>query len=121
MMIRGVSWTDWKLGGRMLVKYPGLSVISGITLAGAIAIGAIWFELTQQFVDPSLPLPDGDRIVRIDNWDAAEPGVDPRALYDLGLWREQVSTMENLGAYHTSERNLITSDGDARPTTVAEI
>jgi putative ABC transport system permease protein len=120
-MIRGVSWTDWKLGGRMLVKYPGLSVISGITLAGAIAIGAIWFELTQQFVDPRLPLPDGDRIVRIDNWDAAEPGVEPRALYDLGLWRDQVSTMEHLGAYLTSERNLITSDGDARPTTVAEI
>ncbi|MHB1170459.1 MAG: permease prefix domain 1-containing protein, partial [Longimicrobiales bacterium] len=29
------SWLDWKLGGRMLLKYPGLSIIGGITLAAA--------------------------------------------------------------------------------------
>src|SRR5688572_17600540 len=34
------SWLDWKLGGRMLLKYPGLSIIGGMTLAAAMALGA---------------------------------------------------------------------------------
>ena len=65
-MRSGMSWLDWKLGGRMLVKYPGLSVIGGLALAAAIGLGAAWFEVTQQYARPHLPFPDGDRIVRID-------------------------------------------------------
>ena len=36
-----VSWLDWKLGARLLVKYPALTIIGGLSLAGAIAIGAV--------------------------------------------------------------------------------
>jgi hypothetical protein len=120
-MILGTSWLDWKLGGRMLVKYPGLSVIAVITLAVAIALGAGWFEVTRQFIDPRIPLPDGDRIVRIDNWDAGESAVEPRSLYDFQLWREQLTSIQELGAYRSFERNLITPDGTAYPASVAEI
>ena len=115
------SWLDWKLGGRMLLKYPGLSVIAVITLAVAIGLGAGWFEVTRQIIDPRIPLPDGDRIVRIDNWDAAESEVEPRSLYDFQLWREQLTAIRELGAYRAFERNLITPDGIAYPTAVAEI
>jgi predicted permease len=116
-----MSWIDWKLGGRMLVKYPGLSIIGGLALAAAIGLGAAWFEVSQQYAKPHLPFADGDRIVRIDLFDAAASQVEPRALYHFQLWREQLTSIGQLGAYRTFERNLITADGNAQPTRVAEI
>lgn len=38
--LMSVSWLDVKLGLRMLIKYPGLSVVAVIGMAVAIAIGA---------------------------------------------------------------------------------
>ncbi|MEX2285286.1 MAG: ABC transporter permease [Gemmatimonadota bacterium] len=120
-MILGTSWLDWTLGGRMLVKYPGLSVIGGLTLAVAIGLGAGWFEVTRQLTNPRIPLAEGDRIVRIDNRDAAESRVESRSLYDFQLWREQLTAIKELGVYRSLERNLITPDGSALPATLAEI
>jgi putative ABC transport system permease protein len=120
-MIPRLSWLDWKLGARMLVKYPGLSIIGGLTLAVAIGIGAGWFEVTQQILKPRLPLDEGDRVVRIENWDAAASEVEARSLYDFQIWSEQLTTIRDAGAYRTFERNLITPDGGAFPATVAEI
>jgi putative ABC transport system permease protein len=120
-MAFGMSWIDWKLGGRMLLKFPGLSVVGGITLAVAIGLGAGWFEVTRQLVNPRLPLPDGDRIVRIENWDAAQSSVETRTMYDFQLWREQLTSIKELGAYRSYERNLIAPDGSAQPATFAEI
>jgi predicted permease len=120
-MIAGTSWLDWKLGGRMLVKYPGLSVIGGIALAAAIGLGAAWFEVTRQLVEPRLPFAEGDRIVRIDNWDAAASRVESRSMHDFQLWRQQLTSIKELGAYRAFERNLITPDGNAQPAAVAEI
>jgi putative ABC transport system permease protein len=34
------SWLDLKLGARMLIKYPGLTLVSSLGMAVAIAIGA---------------------------------------------------------------------------------
>jgi predicted permease len=116
-----VSWIDLKLGVRMLVKYPGLTLIGGLALAAAIGLGAAWFEVTQQFAKPRLPFAEGDRIVRIDLFDAAASRVEPRALYDFQHWREQLKSLNQLGAYRSFERNLITADGNGQPTTVAEI
>ena len=42
----GMSWLDVKLGVRMLLKYPGLTIAGGLALAIAIGIGAAWFDLT---------------------------------------------------------------------------
>jgi predicted permease len=116
-----MSYLDWKLGARMLLKYPALSVIGGLTLASAIGLGAGWFEMTMLTLYPDLPLPDGDRIVRVENWDAAESATEPRSLHDFVAWREQLTAIEQLGAYRTLERNLITTDGVSQPVQVAEI
>src|SRR5262245_2103323 len=97
-MVLGMSWLDWKLGGRMLLRYPGLSVIGGLTLATAIGIGAGWYEVTQQIFNPQLPLPEGDRIVSIENWDAAASMVESRSMYDFQHWRAELTTIKALGA-----------------------
>src|SRR5690606_23595752 len=73
-----MSLLDWKLGGRMFVRYPGMTVIGGTTLAVVMGLGAAWYEVTRQTIDPRLPLPDGDRIVRIDNWDAGAETAEAR-------------------------------------------
>src|SRR5688572_30444232 len=33
------SWLDFKLGFRMLVKYPGLTIVGGVAIAFAIMMG----------------------------------------------------------------------------------
>jgi hypothetical protein len=73
---RGSLWLDFKLGMRMLVRYPGLTVIGGLAMAFGIWVGAGAFEIVGQITRPSVPLPGGDRIVGI------RLGVVP----DLGMF-----------------------------------
>jgi hypothetical protein len=59
-----VSWVDVKLSVRMVAKYPGLSLVSVLGMALAIAIGAGVFGWVAAVLDPTLPLEGGDRVVR---------------------------------------------------------
>ncbi len=102
-----MSWLDWKLGTRMLAKYPGMSIIGGITLAVAIGLGAGWFKMTMMMFDPKLPLDDGDRIVRIEYWDASAFDPELRTMHEFAQWREQLTSVEDLGAHRAVERNLV--------------
>ena len=56
---------DLKLGGRMMFKYPELTIVGGLAMAFAIWVGAVVFEMVTLFVSPTLPLPQGDRIVTL--------------------------------------------------------
>ncbi|HYH80559.1 MAG TPA: ABC transporter permease [Longimicrobium sp.] len=113
---------DFKLGFRMLLKYPGLTLVGGLAFAFAIAIGAAYFEFSRQFIHPRLPLPDGDRIVAVRNWDAAAGRAEPRALHDFATWRAELRSVEELGAFRTLERNLVAAPGGRGvPVVVAEI
>ena len=51
-----MSWLDIKLGIRMLVKYPGLSLVAVIGMALAIAIGAGYFAAFNAMLDSTLPI-----------------------------------------------------------------
>ena len=123
---RGLAWLsglslDFTLAFRMLRKYPGLTVVGGLAMAFAIWVGTVSFEVVTLFVHPSLPLPDGDRIVRIEQWNLAESYSEAPAPHDFIAWREALSTVTDLGAYRDDTRNLITADGDARTVYGAEI
>src|SRR5262245_13800966 len=72
------SWLDFKLGFRMLVKYPILTLVSGFALAFAIWVGVGAFEFLNQVVNPRVPLPGGDRLVAVRNWDVKSNGDAPR-------------------------------------------
>ena len=112
---------DFKLGGRMLVRYPGLTVIAGLAMAFGICVGTVIFQMMSIFVYPSLPLPQGDRLVQIRNWDVAAKSAEPRALHDFNVWRSTLRSVTELGAWRNVTRNLIVTEGDARPVQVAEI
>jgi putative ABC transport system permease protein len=116
------GWSmDLKLGVRMLFKYPGLTVVGGLAISFAIAAGAGTFEFLTQLVHPSLPLDDGDRIVGIRLWHRASSSVEEQASYDFARWREQLTSIEDLGAFRTLDRNLTSGNGLPEPVRVAEI
>ena len=62
--LTAISWLDWKLGARLLLKYPALTIIGGLSLAGAIAIGAVGIEVADELLYKRLPFDDGGRVVR---------------------------------------------------------
>jgi putative ABC transport system permease protein len=123
---RGLAWLggmslDVKLGFRMLVKYPGLTVIGGLAMAFSIWVGALVFEGVGTMTHPTLPLPDGDRIVMIKNWNVANRSVETRVLYDYGVWRGAMRSLSDMGVFRDVARNLILGPDDARLLQVAEI
>jgi putative ABC transport system permease protein len=115
------SWLDLKLGARMLVKYPVLTIVGGFSMAFAIWVGAGTFEAVRQLVFPAIPLPDSDRIVTLRNWDAATNRQELRSTHDFVAWRDALESVDDLGAYRTLARNLMITEGQAEPVFAAEI
>jgi putative ABC transport system permease protein len=115
------SWLDLKLGGRMLVKYPVLTIVGGFAMAFAIWVGAGTFEILRQFIYPAIPLPESGRIVVLQNWDAANSRIEPRVIRDFVFWREAVKSVDDVAAYRSVSRNLVVTEGTAEPALVAEM
>ena len=119
--LTSVSWLDWKLGARMLLKYPALTIIGGLSLAAAIAIGVVGIEVAGELLYKRLPFDEGGRVVRLETQDAAASRVEPRVLHDFAIWRRSLKTVAELGAARVSERNVLTGEGRVEALRVAEI
>jgi predicted permease len=115
------SWLDVKLGSRMLLKYPVLTIVGGLSMAFAIWVGAGTFEAIRQLVFPAIPLPESDRIVVLQNWDAAANRPELRATHDFVLWRDELASVDDLSAYRMLSRNLEITRGLAEPVATAEV
>jgi putative ABC transport system permease protein len=120
-VLTAVSWLDWKLGARMLLKHPALTIIGGFSLAAAIAIGVVGMEIAGELLYKRLPFDEGSRVVRLETQDAAASRVEPRVLHDFAIWRRSLETVVELGAARVSERNVLTGEGRVEPLRVAEI
>ena len=116
-----MNWLDFKLGGRMLVKYPGLTVVGGIAMAFAICVGLVVFQILGLFIHPTLPLPQGDRLVDIRVMDLEVNDEEPQILHDFLRWRQSLRSITDVGAWRNSSLNLIDALGDSRPVAVAEM
>lgn len=116
-----VSWLDVKVGVRMLARYPGLTLVGTLTMAFAIALGTLYFEGLHKFENPRLPVRDATRVISIVDWDAGKGRPDEQALYDFTIWRDQVKTVDDLGAAIAFVRNLVTPDGRVEPVEGAAI
>ncbi len=67
---RGFAWLDSvsldaRLGLRMLAKHRWLTVVGGVAMAVAIALGASAFEVIGVLLRDDLPFPGGDRAIAI--------------------------------------------------------
>lgn len=111
---RGLAWLsglrlDAKLGARMLIKYPVLTLAS--VLAVAVALAASWFEFMSGMIRPSIPLPEADRIVQFHNRDLAAAANRPTWLHDLETWSGEVESVVDLSAGAAAEYAVTTESG----------
>src|SRR5687768_18480174 len=90
MRLPRFSPLDFKVGVRMLARYPGLTVVGTVAIAVAIALGTLYFEAVNKWQNPRLPVRDADRVISIRNWDVDRFAPEARLLNDFAIWRAEV-------------------------------
>lgn len=115
------SHLDVRLGVRMLARYPGLSLVGGLALAMAIALGAAVFSFMTVLLFPSISLPNIESAVTVRLYDAAANTPDPHASFDFLQWRHEAKSVTALSASRTLSRNLTTPDGRSDSVAFAEV
>ena len=114
------SALDFTLAWRMLLRHPGLSLVSVLGMSVGITIAAGAFTIVSVMMGTKLPLPEGDRLVSLVNWDASTNNRELRLLYDLEAWRDAKS-VEDFSASRNVQRNLIVGGRPPEVVMVAEI
>ncbi|MGV3710240.1 MAG: ABC transporter permease [Gemmatimonas sp.] len=111
---------DFKLGGRMLIKHPALTIIATIAVAYAIAVGTAGFEIARQALWPTIPLPEGNNIVALQNWNVVENEPMNASPRDYAMWREGFNTISDLSVVDIDERS-VAIDANISSETVASV
>lgn len=114
------SALDFTLAWRMLLRYPGLSIVSVLGMTVGITIAAGAFTIASTMRGTTLPLPDGDRLVSLVNSDLSTGGREARLLYDLPAWRDATS-IDDISVSRNIQRNLIVNGRPPEVVMVAEI
>ena len=111
-----LSWPDIKLSLRLLIRNPGLTLVSSVGIAVGIAITAGMFGFFHAVFAPTLPLDEGDRIIALENWDVAKNNENRQSLHDFVTWRDQMKSVVEISAFQTIVATMQT--GDRVPETV---
>ncbi len=117
----GSSWLDVKLGVRLLVRNWGLTLVGGLAMSVTIGIAAVVFAAFDLLMWTSLPLDEGDRVVAIQAWDREARQRRDTAWQDVARWHHSLHSVEDIGAFQTIRRNVITSGGSVELAAIAEI
>jgi len=96
-----ISWPDIKLSLRLLIRNPGLTIVSTVGIAVGIAIASAMFGYIHSNFDPALPLDEGDRIVALENWDVAGNNENRHSLHDFVTWRDQMTSVVEISAFRS--------------------
>ena len=115
------SWLDVRLGFRLLVRNWGLTLVGGLAMSVAIGIAAVVFAAFDVILWSRLPLEEGDRIVAIQIWDREAGQRRDTPWQDIERWRSSLQSVDDVGAFQTIRRNVITADGSVELAAVAEI
>ncbi len=116
----GFATLDFVLAWRILLRYPGLSLIGVFGMAVGIAIAAGTFTVIAALTTATLPLPEGERIVSLMNWDANSSNRERRLLSDLAPWRGMRSVTD-MAVSRDVIRTLIEKDRTPEVIALAEI
>ena len=99
------SWLDLKLALRMLVKTPGLTLVAVFALAIGIPVGLAPSHAAAVFEAP-LPVPEGERLHVVKNWDRRTSDWTRSTLVDRAAWDDRLGSFERLGAVRRSGFNV---------------
>lgn len=114
-------WVDIKLGLRMARKHWALTLIGGIAMTLAMTLGASMFNLVQGISGMKLPLPEGDRVVVLQPWNAERQAPQATSIDNFERWRRDLRSVVDTGAFRRTGRNFITEAGPVGSVSVAEI
>ena len=114
------SRLDFILAWRMLLRYPGLSIVSVLGISVGIAIAAGAYAIASTMTNPTVPLDEGDRVVSLMNWDVSTSNRDQRMAHDFTVWRSMTS-VNDMSITRTVQRNLIRAGRQTEVVTIAEI
>src|SRR5688500_4358082 len=112
---------DLRLGVRMLLKHPGLTLIGAFAIAVATAIGAVSFEGVTEVLRDGVPLDEGARVVSRQYATGNQGNPERRLLRDFVEWRRELASVRQLSAFRQTGRNLVQAGGRAEPILVAEM
>lgn len=115
------STLDIKLGARILAKSPGLSIVGGLGIAVAVALGAAGYAVFNSYLYAVVPLNEGDRLVALAEFDPQARHEEDHLLRDFLTWRRELRTVTDIGAFHSVRRNLASESGQSEPITLAEM
>lgn len=115
------SWLDVKLGLRLLARNRGLTIVGGLAMTVVIGIATVVFAAFDIIVWSPLPLDEGDRVVAIQMWDREAGERRDTAWRDVERWRNDLQSVEEVGAFQTIRRNVIGPDGSVELAAVAEM
>src|SRR4051812_5754520 len=93
---------DLKLGARMLVKYPGLTIVGGLAMAFVIWVGIVSFQVVNLFTNPALPVSAGARLVEIRSIDVAASVQEKKVLHDFLEWQRSLRSVTDVSAWRDS-------------------
>ena len=108
--VAGMS-LDFRLGVRMMVKRPGITVLGVLTLTLAIGICTATFELVSQLRQPDLRIGDGDELVLVKFQNRGDFMLRSPRLRDFEAWQGETSSIVELGAFRILERNIAVPGG----------
>lgn len=114
------SWVDVRLGLRMMVKHPGLTLVAMVALALGIPTGMAPMHLAEA-LDRPLPEDSGNRIRTVRFWDPASGVMTLPTEGDLEILFDESSSFESLGAFRNGAFNLASPDGRAASVPGAEV
>ena len=101
------SWPDIKLSLRLLIKNPGLTIVSTVGITVGIAITAGMFGFLHANFAPTLPLDEGDRIIALEDWDIAKNNEARQSLHDFVMWRDQMTSVVEISAFRHASTTML--------------
>ena len=115
--LRGVSlrfsWIDLRLGVRMLVKYPALTLVATFALAIGIPVGLAPMHAVDA-LQAHLPEDPHGRIRMLRYWDHGQMEPTSTTFDDAERWRASLTSFESIGASRIGIHNVeITPAGAA--------
>ena len=96
-MKRLVSWGEIRLALRLIVKQPVLSATIILALATGICLATMGFTFRDELLYSALPYRDGERFVRIFDFDREGRRLDP-SLDRYQRLRDRATSFEHVGA-----------------------
>src|SRR5262245_29315889 len=106
-------WQDLRFGARMLLKKPGFTLISVITLALGVGANTAIFSVVNAVLLRPLPYPEPGQLARLLAVDTARGAQDISAsMPDYREWRNRNQSFAWLAAFSPSNYNI---SGDEEP------